>query len=193
LPHRIEQDGQVLLEGDFPASWWNEYGIAPRELEVSLPITVTGVITFHTSLDYVVGSKVITGQAEVMATFDPTAEDPNPPSLTAFQVLAGGVPTDQAAGPVQVRFVVSDTVEVASVLLEAAWGEGNVPYPQDPPYGEHVVDLPAARQGSQVGLRLTVEDTAANRLIYQADPAYVAPPVRLYLPLVLKDAVTTKF
>lgn len=82
-----------------------------------------------------------------------------------------------------VRFAVTDTAGVDTVLLEADFGDGYAPYPSEPGCEACRVDLPAGRRGSQVALRLTVEDTAGNRLRYEARPAYVVPPIRSYLPL----------
>lgn len=74
------------------------------------------------------------------------------------------------------------------VLLEADFGDGYAPYPSEPGCEACRVDLPAGRRGSQVALRLTVEDTAGNRLRYEARPAYVVPPIRSYLPLLVVNA-----
>jgi len=186
LPYRIEQDGQVLLEGEFPSRQWTEHWGADT-LEIPLPITVTGRISFHTGLDYVLGDEATPGQAQVTAELDPALEDPNPPALTSFQVLADGMPTDEAAGPVVVRFALTDTMGVESVLLEADFGEGYVPYPPESDFNGYWVTLPASEPWSQVALRLTAEDISGNQLIYEADPAYVVPPIRLYFPLVGND------
>jgi streptogramin lyase len=185
LPYRIEQNGQVLLEGEFPSRQWTESWGADT-LEIPLPITVTGQISFHTSLDYTLGQDAVSGLAQVTAAFDPALEDPNPPALTAFQILADGRPTDEAEGPVVVRFTLTDTMRVESVLLEADFGEGYTPYPLESDFDDYSVALPAGRRWSQVTLRLTAEDISGNRLVYEADPAYVVPPVRLYFPLVAK-------
>jgi hypothetical protein len=186
LPYCIEQDGQVLLEGEFPSWQWTGHWGADT-LEIPLPITATGQISFHTSLDYTLGQDAVSGLAQVTAEFDPALEDPNPPALTAFQILADGRPTDEAEGPVEVRFVLTDTMRVKSVLLEADFGEGYVPYPPESDLDSYSVVLPASEPWSQVALRLTAEDISGNRLIYEADPAYVVPPTRLYFPLVAKD------
>ena len=186
LPYRIEQDGQVLLEGEFPSRQWTEHWGADT-LEIPLPITITGRISFHTGLDYVLGDEATPGQAQVTAEFDPALEDPNPPALTSFQVLADGAPTDEAEGPVVVRFALTDTMRLESVLLEADFGEGYVPYPPESDFDGYWVALPASEPWSQVALRLTAEDISGNQLIYEADPAYVTPPIRLYFPLVGND------
>ncbi len=186
LPYRIEQDGQVLLEGEFSPWQWTEHWGADT-LEIPLPVTVTGRISFHTGLDYVLGDEATPGQAQVTAEFDPALEDPNPPALTTFKVLADGVPTDETEGPVEVRFALTDTMRLESVLLEADFGEGYVPYPPESDLDSYSVELPSSEPWSQVALRLTAEDISGNRLIYQADPAYVVPPIRLYVPLVAKD------
>ena len=45
-----------------------------------------------------------------------------------------------------------------------------------------------AASWSQVALRLTAEDISGNRIIYEADPAYLVPPILLYFPLVTMNA-----
>lgn len=177
----------VPLGGEFPSRLWRQDWGADT-LEIPLAITVSGQISFHTSLDYVLGDEATPGQAQVSATFDPAAEDPNPPALTAFQILEDGRPTDHAVGPVELRFAVTDTVGLAFVALEADFGEGYVPYPPVPGLDDFRVTLPAARPRSEVSLRLTAEDMAGNRLAYEARPAYVVPPSRLYFPLALVNA-----
>ncbi len=78
-------------------------------------------------------------------------------------------------------------MRLESVLLEADFGEGYAPYPPESDLGGYSVALPASEPWSQVALRLTAEDISGNRLIYEADPAYVVPPVRAYIPLVTKE------
>ncbi len=97
--------------------------------------------------------------------------------------MADGRPTDEAEGPVVVQFALTDTMRVESVLLEADFGEGYVPYPPESDSDVYSVVLPASEPWSQVALRLTAQDTSGNRIIYEADPAYLVPPIRLYLPL----------
>ncbi|MBU0493614.1 MAG: S8 family serine peptidase, partial [Chloroflexi bacterium] len=185
-PYELWQGDTLIGTGDIGASTGGSQAL------ISLP--VSGTYTLTLPLTYTLGAtEVVTGHGTVTAVFDTrqVATDANPPTVSVLRILdaASGQPTDAAAGPVQVRLVVTDDVSAPTVTVAYDVGTGWVPVTVTPATDdEYAAELPGLPDGVLVRLRIVARDAAGNTLTHLLEPAYLVRWGRLYLPIALKDA-----
>ena len=111
----------------------------------------------------------------MVADFDTTREDKNPPTLLSLNVLVNGettslVPPGAAA---EVRFRVQDAGDMGTVsLFYHADGDWSA-LPLMNLDGEYTATLPGFANGTHVSLRIVAQDAAGNSLHYEVVPAFV--------------------
>ena len=166
LPYELYQSGLPVSSGTLPfmVDSWEP---------VEIPLAASGAYTLVVSYNqYWLGETQ--GEAHVIADFDTSRADKNPPFLTSLNVLVGGearsiVPPSTTS---QVKFNVEDDTNLGDVSLfyrtDGSW------IPLSLTHGsEYTAQIPGLPNGSYVSLKLVAEDSAGNSLTYEMLPAFM--------------------
>jgi len=169
LPYELYQGGTLIESGEFPAvlGYWAQPDLSYIDLDDPGAYTLT--ITYD---QYWVGDQP--GQARVVAEFDTTQTDKNPPTLLALNVFDNGETTSLVSPSPgsEVRFRVQDPGGLSQVSLfyrtEGDWTS----LPLTSVGDEYIAELPAFVGGSHVSLKILAQDAAGNALTYEVSPAF---------------------
>lgn len=170
LPYELKQDGALVTSGMLPGSSgdWDD-----RVDPVNISLASSGIYSLSVTYDqYWVGSQP--GQARVVADFDTTRADKDPPILLSLKVLCKGETTDILLPSVasEVRFRVQDPGGLSQVLLFYQDDGDWVSMPLTSVGDEYTAQLPGFTSGAYVSLKIVAQDTAGNSLTYEVVPAF---------------------
>jgi subtilisin family serine protease len=178
-PYELRQGGALVQVGDI--------GLSTGGSQALITLPASGTYSLTLPFTYTLGStEPVTGHGRVIAEFDTRryASDADPPFVKVLRLLQNGAPADVVSGPVELRLVVSDTVDAAPVVSVAYdVGAGWVPVQVS---DEYTAALPLFEAGADPKLRIVASDASGNVLTHYLEPAYLVRWRRAYLPLVLK-------
>jgi subtilisin family serine protease len=169
LPYELHRNGVLVESGTIPS-----FGQVPRASASFIRSIVPGSYSLTISDDrYAIAGAQ--GSAQVVASFNTTLSDPNPPIMTELSIQHLGVPFESGFlfNPLYVRMHVEDAVALASVTLEYQ-------QPSDPSWhplsltesaGTYSTSLSPSAQG-RFGLRITARDASGNQFVYTLQPAF---------------------
>ncbi|MGD2147546.1 MAG: PKD domain-containing protein [Anaerolineae bacterium] len=181
LPYELYQAGQLIQAGEVPTYAFNS-GLTSQAPPLNVPLPSPGPYILSLTYDqYWVYDQP--GEARVIAEFDTTREDKDPPVLLSLTVLHDDETTDivPPLGASEIRFRVQDSGGLSQVSLfyrdAGSWAELPLTNVAD----EYVADLPELGIGEYVQLAIAAGDTAGNSLKYSVLPAFkVADPTGAY-------------
>jgi subtilisin family serine protease len=189
LPYEVYQGGELVLSGSLYNTGGQWQGMDPEVQSLPAP----GAYSLTTASD-VYWLQEQTGRAQVLAEFDTTRPDKDPPTLLSLYVLVGGenaslVPPEVSA---EVRFRVQDASGVGQPLVLCRTTGAWVPLEVASSGEEYSALLPGFAGGTSVALRLVVTDTVGNSLTYEVMPAFL---VRMAAPVPIspRDDSMTRF
>jgi hypothetical protein len=183
-PYKLQRGDTLVQTSDL--------GFGTGGSQVSLYLPEQGLYSMTLPFTYTLGATaVVTGQGRVVAEFD-TGQytvDAGLPFLKSLRLLDAwrGQPVDVTAGGVDLYLVLADeqdttpTVDVAYNV-----GAGWVPVGVGQVKGEYVAYLPALPAGTDVDLRVALEDDTGNKLVHYLEPAYLVRGQVRFLPAVLQ-------
>ena len=182
LEFGLYQGGALIESGELPAAGpaWYLYD------DVSIPITHPGAYTLTVDFDqYHVGNQ--SGHAHVIADFDTTRQDKDPPTLLALNVLHDGETTDRVppSAAAEIGFRLHDAGGLGEVLLYYEHGGGWTQVPLVNASDAYSGQLPGFSARTYVSLKIVAQDSAGNSLTYEIVPAF-GVTVPTFLPLVLR-------
>jgi subtilisin family serine protease len=131
----------------------------------------------------------------LLAEFDTTQADKNPPYITSLQIRDRNAPSDTISSNGQVHLSIEDDNELQNVSIAVDYnnGEGWRELHATQINDLFVADIPFVTASSEsevfVSLRVIGEDTSGNRLTNTMHSAFVMIDKRwkVYLPVLLKD------
>jgi hypothetical protein len=131
----------------------------------------------------------------LLAEFDTTQADKNPPYITSLQIRDRNVPSDTISSNGQVLLSIQDDNELQNVSIAVDYNDGGGwrELHVTPINDLFVADIPFVTTSSEsevfVSLRVIGEDTSGNRLTNIIRPAFVMIDRRwkVYLPISLKE------
>ena len=127
------------------------------------------------------------GRAQVVAEFDTTRADKDPPTMLTLNILYGGETTTllPPSSACDIRFRVQDPGGLNQVALfyrlDGTW----IPLSLANHADEYSAQFPGSSAAGYISLRVVAQDTAGNSLLYEAVPAFevalasptpIAPP-----------------
>jgi subtilisin family serine protease len=152
---------------------------------ITIGLGASGAYSMTLPFTYTLGTQ--TAQGRIIASFNTTLADPNPPYFKVLRILEADQPVDVASEAVELRMVITDatgTAPTVSVAYDVGSGWQSVGATRS---GEvYTSYLPIFPDGTSVHLRIIATDAAGNKLIQYLEPAYLVSWHRLYLPTIYK-------
>jgi hypothetical protein len=179
LPYQLYHQGSLIQSGTLPA----KDGLWAAGAPLTITLAASGAYTLVVNYDqYSSGDRQ--GQARVVADFDTTRADKNPPTLLSLNILSGGETTDRLdpGATAEVRFRLQDDTELSRVTLSYRAAGSWVAVPLTSSGDEYTGQLLGFTTGTYVDLKVVASDVAGNSLSYEVVPAF---RVGLPLPVLL--------
>jgi len=191
LPYELYQEGEMIATGETPAYVFDRFlfsGPAPLNIDLPSPGAYSLTITYD---QYWIYDQP--GQARVMADFDTTCPDKDPPTLLSLNVLYDGETTDLVppSATSEVRFRVQDPGGLSQVSLFYQDDDEWIPLPLTSLEDEYTAQLPGLENGAYISLKIVAQDATGNTLAYEVVPAFKVG-VRSPVPLSPHDGWVTQ-
>jgi PKD repeat protein len=168
-PYELRQGSTLVQVGDI--------GLSTGGSQVLVTLPASGTYSLTLPFTYTLGStELVTGHGRAVAQFDTTryATDADPPFMKVLRLLQNNQPADVASGPVELRLIVSDTVDAApAVSVAYDVGAGWVPVAVTQAGEQYTATLPTLAAGADPRLRIIVSDASGNALTHYLEPAYL--------------------
>ncbi len=195
VDYKIFHNGELIKQGNFPpysSCPIMFLGFNPDSLKIPIP---TGSYTMQiTDNHYQLAGAP--GMSRVIAGFNLTKADKNPPNLISFQILANNELANvlTATSANKIRFIAEEETELSSIELyyrvvnDSLWNP--IPVAYQTPYWQGY--LPALAVG-EYSLRLMLTDTSQNYIDCLMAPAFIMDNTNdINVPLTKDDMIHQK-
>ncbi|MBX4190416.1 S8 family serine peptidase, partial [Candidatus Parcubacteria bacterium] len=173
--YTISQNGVAVKTGTLPAyrPWaWGMTGTPIPAISLSSP----GVTEFSTTVPYKNNGQSL--NAKVVAQFNTSTSDPNPPSIKRMYYFTNNVRSEQhdGSGSNKIEFMLDPVGgNLGEVILESSNDGVNFsPVAVQESSGVYQAATPSA-MGNKITLRLSASDSSANKLIYTFELPVINP------------------